>query len=114
MSLDYARETLAAAVEVVASSNASTEQRLQAAWDDHVQMVWAQPCLTRDLLRDFRDLWRRYTAPSDNPRSTKLRSLDDGEVAGAITQLVRFALRVAAEGEHVTSGERLATLADLG
>ena len=47
-----------------------------------------KPCLTRDLLREFRDLWQRYTAPSDDRRSTKLRGLNRKEVVQAIDELV--------------------------
>ena len=75
MSLGYATEHLTAAVCSLAVSEDPLAERLQVAWDQHVQMVWMKPCLTHDLLREFRDLWQRYTAPSDDRRSTKLRAL---------------------------------------
>ena len=57
-------------------------------------MVWMKPCLTRDLLREFRDLWRRYTAPSDDRQSTKLRELTRYESVTAIDDLVSFTNKV--------------------
>ena len=74
MSSDYASNHLTAAVQSFATSEAQLHKRLQAAWDEHLQMIWMKPCLTRDLLREFRDLWRDYTAPSDDRTSTKLPS----------------------------------------
>jgi len=84
---------------------------LQTAWDEHVQMVWMKPRLTRDLLREFRDLWHHYTAPSDDRQSTKLRDLTHDESRTAIESLVCLAngVAVAAPGD-----KQLATLADLG
>ena len=70
MSLDYAADHLTAAVRSLATSERLLAERLQIAWDDHVQMVWMKPCLTRDLLREFRDLWRRHTALTDDRQST--------------------------------------------
>ena len=79
MSLRYASDHLTAAVRSLATSEGRLDERLQTAWDEHVQMVWMKPCLTRDLLREFRDLWQRYTAPSDDRQSTKLLELTDDE-----------------------------------
>ncbi len=112
MSLTYASEHLAAAVRSLATSEQRLTERLQDAWDAHVQMVWMKPCLTRDLLREFRDLWREYTAPSADRQSTTLRELAPHESVEAIERLIDLADKVAvaaAAGGY----EPLATLADL-
>ena len=114
MSLDYASDHLAAAVRSLATSEDRLAERLQTAWDEHVQMVWMKPCLTRDLLREFRDLWQRYTAPSDDRQSTKLRGLTRDELVMAIEGVVSLATKVAVAAGHASGDERLATLADLG
>jgi hypothetical protein len=113
MSLDYAADHLTAAVRSLATSERPLAERLQTVWDEHVQMVWMKPCLTRDLLREFRDLWQRYTAPSDDRRSTKLRELTRDELVGAVDELVSLAANVAVASAHPSGDERLATLADL-
>lgn len=113
MSLDYAADHLTAAVRAVATSDAPLAVRLQAAWDEHVQMVWYKPCLTRDLLQEFRDLWQHYTAPSDDRQSTQLRALTDREARDAIDELVSVATRVQIAAARASGDERLATLADL-
>ena len=76
-------------------------------------MVWMKPCLSRDLLREFRDLWQRYTAPSDDRRSTKLRGLTRDESVAAIEELVSLSDKVAVAAA-ASPQEPLATLADLG
>ncbi len=83
------------------------------AWDDQVQMLWMKPCLTSDLLREFRDLWHRYTAPSDDRTSTKLRVLTGDELKTAIDELVALLARTTAVAAQSTDGGILATLADL-
>jgi hypothetical protein len=113
MTLDYASDHFTAAVRSLATSERPLAERLQTAWDEHVQMVWLKPCLTTDLLRDFRELWRRYTAPSDDAQSTKLRSLGHDESAHAIQELVDIAQRATAAASRATGDEKLATLADL-
>jgi hypothetical protein len=113
MSLDYAADHLTAAVRAVATSDASLAVRLQAAWDEHVQMVWYKPCLTRDQLQEFRDLWQRYTAPSDDRQRTQLRALTQAESLEAIEELVSVATRVQIPAARASGDERLATLADL-
>ena len=100
MSLGYATEHLTAAVRSLAASEDPLPERLQIAWDQHVQMVWMKPCLTRDLLREFRDLWQRYTAPSDDRRSTKLRALTREESVGAVDDLVLLTTKVAIADAH--------------
>jgi len=99
-------------VQAVATSEDVLVTRLQTAWDEHVQMVWMKPCLTVDLLHEFRDLWQAYTAPSEDRRSTKLRKLNHNDAASAIERLIAFATKVAVAAAS-SGGERLATLADL-
>ncbi len=114
MSLDYASDNLGAAVRALAVSESPPVERLQSVWKDHVQMVWEQPCLTRDLLRDFRDLWHRYTAPSDDRQSTRLRTLGRDEAVQAIDELVNLWAGVVREAACTPSkSAKLATLADL-
>ena len=114
MSLEYATDHLTAAVGSLAKSERPLPERLQLAWDDHLQMLWMQPCLTTDLLAEFRDVWHRYTAPSDDRTSTTLRDLTKDEIETAIDHLIallgRTRLVAATSGDDVP----LATLADLG
>jgi hypothetical protein len=112
VSLEYASERLTAAVKGLATSEAPLQERLQVAWDDHVQMLWMKPCLTADLLRDFRDVWHRYTEPSDDRTSTKLRGLTSEERRLAIDQLIELSARVIVAARS-PNDEPLATLADL-
>jgi hypothetical protein len=113
VSLEYASDHLIAAVSSLASSERPLQERLQMAWDDHVQMLWMKPCLTSDLLREFRDFWHRYTAPSDDRTSTTLRILTEDELKGAIGELVALSARTTAAAARSADGEILATLADL-
>src|SRR4051794_28319815 len=112
MSLDYASDHLTAAVRSLATSEENLVARLQSAWNEHVQMAWMKPCLTRDLLREFRDLWQDYTAPSSDRQSTKLRDLSRDEAQRAIERLVSLAEGVAIAAADPPA-EQLATLADL-
>jgi hypothetical protein len=77
-------------------------------------MVWETPCLTVVLVRDFRDMWRRYTAPSDDRTSTALRDLGPEEVVGAVDEIMSLFLRTAVAAAEAGEGTKLATLADLG
>jgi hypothetical protein len=113
MSLEYAADQLTAAVRSLAASDDPLAERLQTAWDEHVQMVWMKPCLTRELLREFRDLWRRYTAPSDDGRGTALRSLTRDELVSAIDELVSLTTSVVVAAARSSGDEHLAKLADL-
>jgi hypothetical protein len=113
LSLEYASEELAKAVEQLATSELPLHERLQAAWTEHVQMVWMKPCLTVELLGAFRDLWQRYTAPSDDPRSTVLREMTDAEDAQAIAEVVDLATRTAVTAATAGPDVKLAKLADL-
>jgi hypothetical protein len=54
-SLEYASGHLIAAVSSVARSERPLQERLQMAWDHRVQMLWMKPCLTSDLLSEFKD-----------------------------------------------------------
>ena len=58
MGLNYAPDQLFAALRKLSSREGPVSERLQAAWDENVQMLWMKPCLTRDLLAEFRDLWQ--------------------------------------------------------
>jgi len=112
MSLDYASDHLTAAVRSLATGEGELAERLQFAWDEHVQLVWTKPCLTRDLLREFNELWRRYTGPSDDRESTRLRALTREEAVAAIEAIVSLANKVAI-ATATRADEKLATLADL-
>src|SRR3954449_13345999 len=111
MSLEYASDHLTAAVRSLATSEDQLVRRLQDVWDEHVQMVWMKPCLTRDLLRDFRDLWQRYTAPSDDRQATKLRAMTDAEASTAIDEVVAHLVATVAVGAREPEPQ-LATLKD--
>jgi len=113
MSLDDARDHLAGAVRSLASGDAPLVLRAQAAWDEHVALLWIKPCLTVELLRDFRDVWQRYTAPSDDRHNTTLRELSHEELVGLVDDLVSLLLRTAVAAAEPVEGEDLATLADL-
>ena len=113
MSLGYAANHLTAAVRSLATSQSPLAERLQTAWNEHVQMVWMKPCLTRDLLREFRDMWERYTARSDDGRATQLRRLNREELVAAVDELVSLATNVSVASAQATGETRLATLADL-
>lgn len=112
VSLAYAAEHLEAAARALAVGEQPLADRLQDAWTDHVQMVWMKPCLTVDLLRDFKSLWERYTAPSDDKHNTVLRALAPDELIAAVTELVDLAFRTAI-GASRPEPHRLATMADL-
>jgi hypothetical protein len=88
---------LAAATAALASGGDPLPVRLQAAWHDHVQHVWEQRCLSAELLVEFRSLWERYTAPSDDPRSTVVRALTPGEQVAMAIDVVTFTVRVVAD-----------------
>lgn len=113
VSLEYASDHLLVAVRSLASSERPLQERLQVAWDDHVQMLWMQPCLTIDLLQEFKDFWHRYTAPSDDRQSTKLRGLTHHELLSAVSELVALSTRTAVVAAHAPAHEKLASLADL-
>ena len=113
VSLEYATGHLLAAVGSIARSDAPMPSRLQSAWDESVQLVWEKPCLTRDLLADFKSLWGRYTAPSSDRRTTQLRDLSPAEVLAAIDELLDLAVRTAIAAAQAPPDIPLATLADL-
>ena len=111
MSLEYAADELEAAVRVLAAGETPLAERLQTSWDEHVQMLWMKPCLTRDLLRQFKALWEEYTAPSDDPRATRLRDLSHDGMINAVDDLL--ALWVGIVKTRAAGETSLATLADL-
>ena len=71
-----------------------------------------KPYLTADPLREFRDLWHRHTAPSDDRTSTTLRVLTRGELMSAVEELVALSTRTA-QAATASTDLTLATLADL-
>jgi hypothetical protein len=77
--IGYAVNQLRTAVLTLAGSG-SLQERLQTAWTGNVQMLWTDRYLPDHLNDRFRTLWERYTAPSDDPRSTILRTMDDREL----------------------------------
>jgi hypothetical protein len=113
MSLDYAREHLAAAVRSLATSEDPLPVRVQAVWDGDVPMLWEKPCLTVDLLGEFRDVWRRYTAPSDDRQATALRELSAAELIAVVDDLMSLLLGTTVAAARSGEDVRLATLADL-
>jgi len=113
MSLDYAADHLGAAVRSLATSEYPLAERVQTSWDEHVQMLWMKPCLTRDLLLEFRGLWESYTAPSNDRRSTRLRDLNQDGLTQAVDDLIALWTGVVREAARASVEPNLATLADL-
>jgi hypothetical protein len=112
VSLEYASEHMTAAVKSLATSESPLQERLQFAWDNHVQMLWMKPCLPADLLREFRDFWHRYTARSDNRTATTLRDLTSEELKRCIDELVDLSARIDVAAQSRVD-QSLAILADL-
>lgn len=86
--------------------------RLQSAWDESVQRVSEKPCLTPELLAEFKALRERYTAPAADPSSTRLREMPMSEVAVAIDELMALSIRTAVAAAQAGRNLTLATLAD--
>ena len=103
---------MTSAVKTLATSESPLQERLQIAWDNDVQMLWMKPCLTADLLREFREFWRRYTEPSNDRTATKLRHLTRDELDESIDELIDLAARIIVAA-HSSLDESLVTLADL-
>jgi hypothetical protein len=93
--LAYGVEHLTEAVAALASGEGTLATRLETCWTAHVQMVWMKPCLTPPMLDEFRSLWERYTAPSDDPHSTVLREMSTVELATAARHVVDLAFAAA-------------------
>lgn len=66
-------------------------KRLQWARTDHVQMLWQDPSLPRELNERFAELWQRDMAPSADRNATASRELDGAELATAVAELVALA-----------------------
>ena len=101
--IDYAVAELTAAVKVLATGHEPPKDRLQLAWDTHFQNLWTSVYLPEHLNTRFKEMWKTYTAPSDDRFSTKLRSMDDAELSEAACALVDLAVdtaRAAARGEQ--------------
>jgi hypothetical protein len=105
MGIDYGVEQLQAAVTNLADGDRSLAERLQAVWDAHIQNLWSSVHLTEDLNERFKDMWTRFTAPSDHPRATTLRAMSSQELAEAAAEVV--ALAFDATATHAR-GERAA------
>ena len=75
--LDHAVLLLRQALERVATGDEAAQARLQRAWTDHVQLLWERKNLPDDLNERFKQLWRSYTAKTDDPRTTQLRDLSE-------------------------------------
>jgi hypothetical protein len=88
MSLDYVANHLVAAVRSVAGSEGPLQTTLEIDWDESVQHVWEEPCLTTDLLARFKRLWDGVTDPAPAPRSTRLRELRASEAVAAVDELI--------------------------
>ncbi len=91
MGIEYGVEQLTAAVKVLAGGDRPLGERVQSVWTDHVQMLWMSVYLPEDLNERFKAMWARFTAPSDDPRSTALRAMSGEELAGAAAEIVRLA-----------------------
>ena len=92
MGIEYAVEQLSLAATKLASGEQPLADRVQGVWDDHVQLLWTSVYLTADLNERFKAMWQRYTAPSDDPRSTALRVMSAAELAAAADEIVALAL----------------------
>jgi hypothetical protein len=84
------------ALITIGAGRGTPQERLQRAWTDHVQHVWEAPHITGELADRFRALWENYTGAGDDPHRTNLREMTDSEVEGAVDELVRLSLDVAA------------------
>jgi hypothetical protein len=113
MSLDDAADLLLAAVGSVAASEGPLQSRLQKAWDESVQLLWEKPCLTVELLAQFKDLWERYTDSTAGPRSTMLQQMSGSEANAVVDELLALAVQTAIAAAQAPRDVQLATLADL-
>src|SRR4051794_10986885 len=96
MALDYAVAHLRGALATLASTEGDLRERLQRAWIDNIQMLWMIMCLPEQLNPRFKELWERYTAPSEDRHATTLRDLVEGELRSAIDEVIALALDVVA------------------
>lgn len=96
MALDYAVEHLRGALATLATTHGDVQERLQQAWIDNVQMLWMTMCLPQQLNPRFKELWERYTAPSEDRHATTLRTLSDVELRTAVDEVIALALDVVA------------------
>lgn len=96
MGIEYAVAELSAAVKVLAAEDGDLASRLQRAWDAHYQNLWTSVYLPEHLNVRFKDLWEKYTAPSDDRFSTKLRTMNATELSELAVQIVNLAVDTAA------------------
>ena len=96
MGVEYAVEQLTGALKVLADTDDPLQVRLQRAWDDHVQNLWISVYLPVGLNERFKEMWHRYTPPSDDRQSTVLRAMGSDELGAAVADLVQLAIDTAA------------------
>ena len=107
MALGYAVEQLTLAAYALATSSSPPEQRLQQVWTDHLANLWTSVYLPAELNERFKQVWSRYAAPSDDPRSTALRPLSPPELRAAAQEVVDLGLAVvAADARGAEAGSR--------
>ncbi len=85
MALAYAVQQLTAAVRLLAIGSAFPDQRLQQVWADQVANLRTSVYLPEHPNEQFKQMWARYAAPSDDPRSTVLRDLPAEDQRAAVS-----------------------------
>lgn len=78
---------------------------------DHLLVAVRSLTSSERPLQEFKDFWHRYTAPSDDRQSTKLRGLTHQELLSAVSELVALSTRTAVVTAHAPADQELATLA---
>lgn len=96
MALPNALERLHRALAVLATGDESAAARLQAAWSGPIGELWSGMYLPRDLNDRFKQMWRDYTAPSDDRFSTTLRQLTSDEQRSVVEAVISLAMAIAA------------------
>lgn len=85
--LEYAQRQLREALSCLSEESDSRSECLQKAWTRNVQHLWERRYLPEELNERFKEMWHRYTARTDDSRTTKLRDLTPDEVTSAIEEL---------------------------
>jgi hypothetical protein len=85
--LEYAQKQLREAVSCLSEEGVSPFECLQKAWTGNVQHLWERRYLPDELSERFKEMWRRYTEKTDDPRTTMLRDLTETELKSAIEEL---------------------------
>jgi hypothetical protein len=111
MALAYAVQQLTAAVRLLAIGSAFPDQRLQQVWADQVANLRTSVYLPEHLNEQFKQMWARYAAPSDDPRSTALRDLPAEDQRAAVSASFDLAFAtVVADAPKVNSPRPLPTI----